>query len=178
MRSRRSIPVSVTFRKDSKHLSCFESFCLYIFTMKTCNTCHQPKDESEFDFRSKKDKIRRTKCKSCCRDYTRTHYENNKSDYIQRAKIFSKKQFSTNRMNLWEWFQGKSCVDCGNTDRRVFEFDHKYDKSDCVSNLLQRCSWSTILKEIQKCDIRCANCHRIKTGNQLGWFKFKIDIDI
>jgi hypothetical protein len=96
--------------------------------MKTCNTCHQPKDESEFDFRSKKDKIRRTKCKSCCRDYTRTHYENNKSDYIQRAKIFSKKQFSTNRMNLWEWFQGKSCVDCGNTDRRVFEFDHKYDK--------------------------------------------------
>ena len=28
-----------------------------------------------------------------------------------------------------------------------------------------------IIKEIHKCEIRCANCHLIKTGKQLKWFK-------
>jgi len=34
-------------------------------------------------------------------------------------------------------------------------------------------SWKYILKEIEKCEVRCANCHRRRTAQQLGWHKTK-----
>ena len=33
--------------------------------------------------------------------------------------------------------------------------------------------WNLILEEIKKCEVRCANCHRIKTANQFGFEKLK-----
>ena len=35
-------------------------------------------------------------------------------------------------------------------------------------------SWSNILKEIDKCECRCANCHRIKTAIEQDWYKYKV----
>jgi hypothetical protein len=32
-------------------------------------------------------------------------------------------------------------------------------------------SWSTVLTEIAKCDVVCANCHRKRTARQFGWHK-------
>ena len=31
-------------------------------------------------------------------------------------------------------------------------------------------SKEAILEEIAKCDLICANCHRIRTAKQLGWY--------
>jgi hypothetical protein len=31
--------------------------------------------------------------------------------------------------------------------------------------------WSRVLLEIEKCDVRCANCHRRRTAQQYGWRK-------
>jgi hypothetical protein len=35
----------------------------------------------------------------------------------------------------------------------------------------QAYSWTSILAEINKCEIRCANCHRRRTALQFGWPK-------
>jgi len=59
------------------------------------------------------------------------------------------------------------CKDCGYADHsQALQFDHiNDDKKASVSNLIRSdYSWKTILKEIEKCEIRCANCHAIMTA--------------
>lgn len=61
------------------------------------------------------------------------------------------------------------CVDCGNSDIRVLEFDHIGSKTSNISRLLNNCtSWKRLQEEINNCEVRCANCHRIKTVERMG----------
>jgi hypothetical protein len=58
------------------------------------------------------------------------------------------------------------CKDCGyNTNPYALQFDHiNDDKKNSVSNLIRSdYSWKTILEEIDKCEVRCANCHAVRT---------------
>src|ERR1035437_1724100 len=60
------------------------------------------------------------------------------------------------------------CMDCGNTFPPIcMQYDHRRGtKRGYVSSLVWRnCSWETILAEIAKCDLVCANCHSIRTEN-------------
>jgi hypothetical protein len=61
------------------------------------------------------------------------------------------------------------------------EFDHirgdkKFNLGDIVRNYYK---WETILAEIDKCQVRCANCHRrataIRNGNKRYQFLLEID---
>ena len=57
----------------------------------------------------------------------------------------------------------ETCVDCGYADGRALDYDHvRGDKYRDVSQLTGS-NWNTILDEIAKCEVRCANCHRIIT---------------
>jgi hypothetical protein len=59
------------------------------------------------------------------------------------------------------------CVDCGYAEHaQALQFDHTEDnKKASVSNLIRSdYSWKTILEEINKCEIRCANCHAVMTA--------------
>ncbi len=57
------------------------------------------------------------------------------------------------------------CVDCGESDIRVLQFDHTDPAAKIteVSQLLRNASWPRVLMEIEKCEVRCGNCHRRKT---------------
>ena len=63
------------------------------------------------------------------------------------------------------------CIDCGEKNPVVLDFDHvKGNKIMCISNMVRNSySIETIKKEIKKCEIRCANCHRIVTYNRIKW---------
>jgi hypothetical protein len=64
---------------------------------------------------------------------------------------------------------GGRCVDCGNDDLVVLEFDHvpgRGPKMASVTSII-RCSWSVVLAEIAKCDLVCANCHAHRTRDRL-----------
>lgn len=65
------------------------------------------------------------------------------------------------------------CVDCGESDPIVLDFDHiRGTKTASVSYLLgSSMSWDRVQKEIDKCVVRCANCHRKKTAKERGWIK-------
>jgi hypothetical protein len=53
------------------------------------------------------------------------------------------------------------CVDCGYADIRALEFDHVKGKTFTIG---QRGTLSPtkVLAEIEKCEVRCCNCHRIR----------------
>jgi len=73
-----------------------------------------------------------------------------------------------------ELLSNAACLDCGLRDVAVLEFDHRapQDKRETVSTLVHRAhAWSSILKEIAKCDVVCANCHRKRTARHFGWRK-------
>lgn len=57
-----------------------------------------------------------------------------------------------------------SCVDCGISDYRILQFDHRdpSTKVDKVTKLASEGSYDDVVKEIDKCDVRCANCHQLK----------------
>jgi hypothetical protein len=77
------------------------------------------------------------------------------------------------RAKLFDFLSSKSCIDCGEKDPRVLDFDHKKssDKFKPISQMLSgHYSWKSLESEIKKCDIRCANCHRRKTYIQFNCF--------
>jgi hypothetical protein len=58
------------------------------------------------------------------------------------------------------------CADCGGRfPKSALDFDHRdpQEKAFVVSRMLLRASSEKILGEVAKCDIVCANCHRMRT---------------
>lgn len=56
------------------------------------------------------------------------------------------------------------CVDCGNGDIRVLEFDHARGSKDfTIGQSYSTATRKKMLAELEKCDVVCANCHRIRT---------------
>lgn len=138
--------------------------------LKTCTICNDEKDESEFNFKCKSKGIRSSACKECTRKQTKRHYQNNKQYYLQR----NDKRNSLLIDQIIGYLQEHPCVDCGESDPVVLEFDHVRNKEETVCQLVANgYGWDRIQKEINKCEIRCCNCHRRKTAKQLNFVRFK-----
>ena len=57
------------------------------------------------------------------------------------------------------------CADCGvRYPPRVMDFDHvRGEKKFIMSQGVWHRSWESILEEVEKCDVVCSNCHRLRT---------------
>ena len=96
------------------------------------------------------------------KEYARKHYLANKEKIIEKAKKYNSSVYERNLNYIKNYLSNNPCVDCGNNNIVVLEFDHvrgekKYNVSDMCRGGY---SLATIQKEIDKCDVRCANCHR------------------
>ena len=68
--------------------------------------------------------------------------------------------------NAYKEFMG--CADCGNADYRVLDFHHLRDKKLIVSWVVNRGhSILAIVREVAKCVVLCANCHRIREREKI-----------
>lgn len=65
------------------------------------------------------------------------------------------------------------CMDCGNKDPVVLDFDHRNPENKIaeICTLVLKGKKQALLLEIPKCDIVCRNCHRIRTFNQFNQWK-------
>ena len=95
--------------------------------------------------------------------------KNDSSDTLTARSVYSMCKRSERRENIkrkmMEFYKTNPCVDCGQADPRVLDFDHVDVKKHNISTLLKKeYSWETILEEAKNCEVRCANCHRVKTA--------------
>jgi len=71
---------------------------------------------------------------------------------------------------LIEYFAKHPCVDCGERDPVVLEFDHldPDTKAFNIGASLSYRRWQSILDEIEKCEVVCRNCHRRRESRRIG----------
>ena len=140
---------------------------------KKCTGCGLERPTSEFPIKNKNTGRRGTRCRACRSAYGKLHYEMNADKYKARTRARRHRE----RDSYWSWLMNylasHPCVDCGETDPVVLQFDHRDGtmKVATIGELLNRASWKTLLDEVAKCDVRCANCHRLRTAERYGWSK-------
>ena len=141
---------------------------------KACTRCGLELDaEKDFNWKYKARGIRHSRCKSCMSQVCKQHYKENKPSYIERNRLRKPLVREENQRRIAAYLACHSCVDCGKTDIRVLEFDHvRGNKSGDISRMVQEgYSWATIEAEISKCEVRCVNCHRVKTVERSGFWR-------
>ena len=141
--------------------------------MKVCSSCKEKKPTDQFGNNKTTHDGKQPYCKKCSSAKDKAHYQRS---HKRRANIRKgvKTGSARARCLVLEYLKEHPCIDCGEHDPVVLEFDHRHSKSVCISSML-RTSYGveTIKAEIAKCDVRCANCHRRKTAKERGYYKFK-----
>lgn len=136
----------------------------------TCRTCGKSKSLPAFSWR-RIGKVRHKKCKQCYRSYMSRHYRSNIKNYKARKKINRKRYRRENRIFVWQYRLSHPCIDCGDTDPVLLDFDHLSGKKLNVSRVINSYTMNSLKAEIAKCVVRCCRCHRKKTAKDFGWYK-------
>src|SRR5918992_4596195 len=131
--------------------------------MKRCGRCGSDKPVDEFHRRGSG---QQTWCKVCRREYDAAYWRR-----TRLARLRKRKRLRDERA---AWYRSlkkdRTCADCGASyHHSAMQWDHRPEtnKTREVSNLVRRgFRPSTILEEIAKCDLVCANCHAVRTFNR------------
>lgn len=107
------------------------------------------------------------------REASRRHYAKHRDKVIAKAKVLSKKAKDRARAYINAHLLNNPCVDCGETDTIVLEFDHVGEEGTKKFNISDATrlgyGMPKLKAEMAKCEVRCANCHRKKTYERGGW---------
>jgi len=127
---------------------------------KRCITCMVYKPLSQFGRNAVKPDGLQSKCRACLAEYQRWRRQ-------QKA------------IAVYNYLLEHPCVDCGEPDPIVLDFDHvrgvkKADVKRMTTG--SHVSLSQIMTEIAKCDVRCANCHRRVTAKREGHHHWLIEV--
>jgi hypothetical protein len=136
--------------------------------LRKCYRCGQLKSVEEFAWRRRRKLQRDSFCRPCRSAYGKEHYAANRQRYIDQARKVKRKLSRERTLYLLEYFKTHPCVDCGEEDPIVLEFDHLREKRFNISKALHDRSLGSVLEEIEKCEVVCANCHRRRTARRRG----------
>lgn len=126
----------------------------------------------QFAWRRKARGQRDNYCRPCRAAYKQEHYAAHRERYISMAGERKRAVVDARVRYLLDFFRENPCADCGETDPVVLEFDHVTgDKSFVIAQGVRDRRWSDVLKEIAKCDVVCANCHRRRTARRGGFLR-------
>ena len=101
--------------------------------------------------------------------YQKAWYEKNKAKHIANVSARKKMVVEKVREFVRELKESTPCADCHkNYPSYVMDFDHLGDKEYPIANMIQQgYDIASVQREIDKCEIVCSNCHRIRTHARL-----------
>ena len=135
---------------------------------RTCIKCNETKPMTDFY-------ERRGDCKRCNIKANTTRRNLRRDEYLVYQREYQRKhkpEKRKTRLALLAKLKKKPCTDCGGSfPPECMDFDHldpstklfQVSGGGLTRNLE---SW---MAEIEKCELVCANCHRIRTARQGRW---------
>jgi hypothetical protein len=138
---------------------------------KKCGRCGMVKSPSDFGINNAKYDRLQSHCRACKREFQNRWYHKNKQTHVAVVSKNRRARTQAIREMLNAYLREHPCVECGETDPLMLDFDHVCGvKRAAVSQMVSSgYSWEAITLEIAKCEVRCVRCHRRKTAAQFGW---------
>lgn len=156
----------IKYKKFNPSISCSDN-------EKYCGTCGQIKSKSEFNKNKKNKDNLNSICRECSNKRSKQYYSENIEHHKKVVQEHKKKIVYRNKKFIIDYLKNNPCIDCGETNIITLEFDHRDNvkKEFIISDAISKgFKIERIKKEINKCDVRCANCHRIRTSKQFNWY--------
>lgn len=141
--------------------------------MKQCAHCKEFKPLDQFAWNNKLLGTRQKHCRKCMKKFNQESYGRRSQDKKEQVREDRKRKYDEARQYIWDYLSTHPCAKCGQSNPIVLEFHHvKGRKEINIANMPRNGnSLESIRKEIGKCVVLCANCHRIETHQERGWFQ-------
>ena len=101
-------------------------------------------------------------------EYRKQWYSKKKkdADWVKNNNKISNERARLVKIFISEYKVKRGCCDCGyNKHHSALDFDHIIGNKEL--NVSHSKSVNQAIKEIEKCEVVCSNCHRIRTYNRL-----------
>ena len=121
--------------------------------MKICTKCKKEKDLEEFNKNKTKKDGYNNICRICSSERSKQYYTENKEHHVKVIRQRTNRVIKENRQKVYDYCKTHPCVDCGETNPIVLDFDHRDNcqkVSDISSLITSGCSWAKIETEIAK----------------------------
>lgn len=104
------------------------------------------------------------------RELRKKWYDNNRDSEREKAKVRQKKRREDFNKWYYEYKSTLSCIKCGFSHPAAIDFHHRErsEKEFDPSMMRNFTNKKRFLKEIEKCDVLCSNCHRILHYNEVN----------
>lgn len=128
--------------------------------MKRCYKCDTKKQLSEFSINENKSDGLNSECKECQKKYFADYYAKNKEKHCDRVK----RVISGKKATIAKYKIDKGCNRCGyNKHWAALQFHHTNpNEKDFNIAVSMSLPLDVLFKEINKCEVLCANCHAIE----------------
>lgn len=134
-----------------------------------CRICGSEKLLAEFRYRPRYALGRRSICKGCeavAAKKKREDFPDLVNGWLAKSRSACAKICAE---YLIRHLAAHPCVDCGEADLLVLQFDHVRGRKEFnISHALGSKSMKRLRDEVAKCDVRCANCHQRETFLRRG----------
>lgn len=145
------------------------TWILVTMTAKRCPRCDRDLPLEVFDFRDAARTSLQSYCRDCAKAAWRDWYSRDANRELHRLLVGKRRRARIKRhREIIRSIKQQPCADCGKTfPPEAMDFDHLREKRTEVSRLLYVSGTAALLAEIEKCEVVCANCHRVRTMRRL-----------